>query len=200
MNQSAPTIHAVQAKPQPVNLFYDSEFTGLHQSTTLISVGFVSETGAEFYAEFSDYDQSQCDEWIKRNVLAHTRWLQQTAQQPFALQEGNLSLCYGDQAFVTERLTQWLSQFPAIHVWADCLAWDWVLFSELFGGALHIPQHIFYMPFDLATLFNASGLDPATPRVEFAEMSACGVHQHNALWDAKVVKACHSKLLNMARK
>ena len=186
--------------PNPELIFYDSEFTGLHQSTTLISVGFVSETGAEFYAEFNDYDPNQCDEWIKQNVLAHTRWLQQPEQQAFAIQEGSLNLCYGDKAFITERLTKWLNQFPAIHVWADCLAWDWVLFCELFGGALHIPQHIFYMPFDLATLFQASGLDPSTPRAEFSEMSGGGGHQHNALWDAKVVQACHNKLLNMARK
>ena len=40
-------------------IFFDTEFTGLHQKTTLISIGLVSEDGREFYAELTDYDKSQ---------------------------------------------------------------------------------------------------------------------------------------------
>ena len=182
--------------PQPELIFYDSEFTGLHQTTTLISVGLSGASGPEFYAEFTDYDRSQCDEWIAANVLAHTRWLRTGEVGPLFHQDGELALCLGDRAFVTEKLTQWLGQFPAVEIWADCLAWDWVLFCQLFGGALRIPPHIFYMPHDLATLFHAYGLCADTPRAEFAGMisSAMTEQQHNALWDARVVKACHRKL------
>lgn len=35
-------------------IFFDTEFTGLHKDTTLISIGLVSETGEKFYAEFDD--------------------------------------------------------------------------------------------------------------------------------------------------
>ena len=52
-------------------IFFDTEFTGLHQNTTLISIGLVSECGKTFYAEFTDYDQKQVDEWIKNNVIAN---------------------------------------------------------------------------------------------------------------------------------
>lgn len=52
-----------------MNLYFDCEFTGLHRNTTLISLGIVSEDGRKFYAEFTDYDRNQCDEWIKENVL-----------------------------------------------------------------------------------------------------------------------------------
>jgi len=58
-------------------LFLDTEFTGLHQQATLISLALVAEDGQAFYAEFTDYDASQCDDWIQKNVLAHTRWLKQ---------------------------------------------------------------------------------------------------------------------------
>ena len=51
------------------NLYFDMEFTGLHQNTTLISLGIVSECGKTFYAELNDYDESQVDEWIKENVI-----------------------------------------------------------------------------------------------------------------------------------
>ena len=51
-------------------LFFDTEFTGLHQNTTLISLGIVAESGQTFYAEFTDYDDFNCDEWIKKNVIS----------------------------------------------------------------------------------------------------------------------------------
>ena len=39
-----------------MKLYFDTEFTGLHKNTTLISVGLIAEDGQEFYAEFTDYD------------------------------------------------------------------------------------------------------------------------------------------------
>jgi hypothetical protein len=182
--------------PKPEPLFYDSEFTGLHQAATLISIGLSSASGAEFYAEFSDYDRSQCDQWIQDHVLARTRWLRQGQTGPLRLQEGGLTLCLGQRAEIAEWLAQWLQQFPAVEIWADCLAWDWVLFCQLFGGALHIPRQVFYLPYDLATLFHSLGLPADTPRAEFAGLPPgdANAQSHNALWDARVIKACQQKL------
>lgn len=56
-----------------MNLFFDCEFTGLRKDTTLISIGIISESGKKFYAECSDYDSGQCDDWIKENVINHLR-------------------------------------------------------------------------------------------------------------------------------
>ncbi len=53
-------------------MFFDMEFTGLHKEATPISIGVVLENGAMFYGEFSDYDKTQCDEWITENVLRNT--------------------------------------------------------------------------------------------------------------------------------
>lgn len=52
-----------------MKMFFDTEFTGLHMDTTLISIGIVSEDGRKFYAEFLDYDESQCNDWITENVI-----------------------------------------------------------------------------------------------------------------------------------
>lgn len=183
--------------PKPELIFYDSEFTGLHQQTTLMAVGFSGASGAEFYAEFTDYAREQCDAWIQANVLAHTRWLREETSGPLLVQEGDLTACLGNSAFVAARLAEWLGQFPAVEMWADCPAWDWVLFCQLFGGALHIPRQIFYLPHDLATLFHCRGLCADTPRAEFANRMPEGItgQQHNALWDARLAKACHAKLM-----
>jgi hypothetical protein len=178
-------------------IFYDSEFTGLHQFSTLISVGFSGASGLEFYAEFADYERAQCDGWIMANVLPHTRWLKRGETGPRQEIEGEATLCLGDSAFVRERLREWLAQFSAVEIWADCPAWDWVLFCQLFGGALNIPRHIFYIPHDLATLFACKGFSADAPRAQFAGLNDGAEdsdRSHNALWDARLVKACHAKL------
>ena len=51
-------------------IFYDLEYTGKHQFTSPISIGMVSNNGSkEFYAEFTDYDYSQVDQWLQTNVI-----------------------------------------------------------------------------------------------------------------------------------
>ena len=52
-----------------MRVFFDTEFAGLHQNTTLISIGCVAENDAEFYAELTDYAESQVDDWMLFNQL-----------------------------------------------------------------------------------------------------------------------------------
>ena len=175
-------------------LFYGSEFTGLHQSTTLISLAFVSASNQGFYAEFTDYARHQCDPWIEQNVIASTCWLSQPECAPFVTDKAGLCECLGNTAQVREALTRWFTQFERIEIWADCLAYDWVLLCELFGGAKQLPKNIDYMPFDLVTLFKVKGVDPGTEREVFAQVADAGAVKHNALSDARVVMACYQRL------
>jgi len=46
------------------NIFLDMEFTGLRQSTQLISLALVADTGEKFYAEFTDYDLDDKKDWM----------------------------------------------------------------------------------------------------------------------------------------
>lgn len=186
-----------------MNLYYDSEFTGLQQAATLISMAFVADDGRAFYAEFSDYDREQCDDWIQQNVLGHTRWIQDPKAGSGRWEEGRLTLSYGDSWHNRQALTTWLAHYGQIEIWADCLAWDWVLFCQLFGGAFQIPKQIFYMPFDLVTLFTAKGLDPDLDRVAFAGLPVGDSPQdqrHNALHDARLLQACYHKLMQGTKK
>ena len=57
-----------------MKIFFDTEFTGLHQHTTLISIGLIAEDGRKFYAEFNDYDKSQVDEWMQENVINNLKF------------------------------------------------------------------------------------------------------------------------------
>jgi hypothetical protein len=172
-----------------MKVFFDTEFTGLHQNTTLISIGCVAEDGRTFYAEFTDYDRSQVDQWIRDNVIANT-WCEQHNVSYDQLPAWLMAV--GNKELISKRLAKWLSQFDRVEMISDCLAYDWVLFCELFGGALNIPKNVYYIPFDLPTALLRHEKDPDINREEFAGLS--GGSKHNALWDAKVIKACWEKL------
>jgi hypothetical protein len=173
-----------------MKLFFDTEFTGLHQKTTLVSIGLVSEDDQEFYAEFIDYDTSQIDDWLKNNVI-NNLYLHKCA---IPENESVVTDRYlGDSDFIKQHLESWLSRFDQVEMWSDCLAYDWVLFNQLFGHAFNIPKNIYYIPFDISTLFKVKGIDPDINREQFVGVDK--INKHNALWDAKVIKMCYEKLI-----
>lgn len=173
-------------------VFFDTEFTGLHQYTALVSIGLVAETGQTFYAELTDYDLLQVDDWLKENVISK---LHLTEQDNAAYLKK--WLLKGNVRELQDALKSWFSQFDKVEIWSDCLSYDWVLFCQIFGHAFQIPQNIYYIPFDICTLFKAKGIDPDISREKFAygevysEMLA---KKHNALWDAITIFECYKKL------
>lgn len=191
-------------------VFFDTEFTGLHQNTTLISIGLIAETGETFYAELTDYDETQVDNWIRENVI-NKLYLSEFDNAAYP-EKWTLK---ADKEIVRQGLTKWFEQFDKVEIWADCLSYDWVLFCQLFGHAFKIPSNVYYIPFDICTLFKAKGIDPDIAREEFCkdeigadekktwEMTEeekqdyYGTQKHNALWDAKVIQWCYQKLQSL---
>ena len=179
--------------PQSVQLFLDTEFTGLHQQARLISLGLCAESGAAFYAELAGLDLAALDPWVGDHVVPQTRWLSRPGAPREWVQEGELTAGFDAAPGVARALTDWLGRWSRVEVWADCLAYDWVLFCELFGGARALPPQVFYMPFDLVTLFKVRGLDPDTDRAAFAGVP--GTRPHHALADARLTLACYRRLM-----
>ena len=188
-----------------MKIFFDTEFTGLHKNTTLISIGCVGEKGHEFYAELIDFDKSQVDSWIQDNVIDNCVMINngqiayKTTSPDFIGEVFDESKNYfvGNKGFVAEKLNSWLESMSRysgdkIEMWSDCLAYDWVLFNDLYGHAFNIPDNIYYIPFDICTLFKVKGIDPDTNREKFAKIDG---NKHNALHDAKVIKACYERLI-----
>jgi hypothetical protein len=179
-------------------VFFDTEFTGLHQSTTLISIGCVSEDGQEFYAELTDYDSGQVDDWLQENVIDNLILQgENTLSLVQKYDDHNKARVLGNTKLVASRLKDWLSQFDSVEVWSDTLAYDWVLFNQIFGHAFNIPDNVYYIPFDIATLLKVKGVDPDISREKFAYgeyLQEMKNKKHNALWDAQVIKACYDKL------
>lgn len=174
-------------------VFFDTEFTGLHQNTTLISIGLVAETGQTFYAELTDYDTSQVDVWIQENII--NKLVLSTFDNTASLKEWKLK---SDKETVKYGLIKWFEQFDKVEMWSDCLSYDWVLLCQIFGHAFSIPNHICYIPFDICTLFKVKGIDPDISREDFTAdiFQDQTMSKHNALHDAFVIKACYEKLQN----
>ena len=171
-------------------IFFDSEFTGLHKGTTLISLGMASDCGKQFYAEFTDYDNSQVDDWITDNVINN---LHLNSQGVFS--DDVSTNVKGDTTVIKNALIEWITQFANIEMWSDCLSFDWVLLNDLIAnysdGYPNLPSGIGYIPFDICTVFKLKGVDPDISREDFS-----GIYgdKHNALYDAKIIKACYEKL------
>lgn len=191
-------------------LFIDLEFTGLHQNTTPISLGIISECGKTFYAEFTDYDKTQLNDWLEENVIAHT-WV--AKHEPITSMGEVISESrwadvhvFGSSDYIKPFLEKWLSQFEKIVIWSDCLAYDWVLFNQIWGHAFSIPENIYYIAMDICTVFEMQGIDPDISREEYCEIETFRqertkeLHEdfksikHNALWDAFIIRECYNKL------
>ena len=190
-------------------IFFDTEFTGLHQNTTLISIGLISECDKTFYAELTDFDKTQIDDWLQKNVIENLIMTEPKLNEdqyysatrhysnkiPNDLYNGYSVQVRCNRTELKEHLELWLKQFQSIEIWGDCLSYDWVLLCQIFDHAFNIPKNIYYIPFDICTLFKLKGIDADINREKFG----CGevyseFPKHNSLWDARVIKMCYEKL------
>ena len=187
-------------------VFFDTEFTGLHQDTTLISIGFTSECGKTFYAELNNYDKNQINDWLKENVLKNL--IHNTIDESESYLKTDIVLSgidsevyvYGNSDLVRNKIVEWLNQFGDVKIWSDCLAYDWMLFNNLLAdynnGYPQLPSNIYYIPFDICTLFEANMIDPDISREEYLGLKETK-EKHNALYDAIIIKDCYKKLTNV---
>ena len=201
-----------------LNIYMDMEFTGLVQETTLISIGMVSESNDHFYATLNDYNPALIDEWITENVMKHlihphdkslrlhiedgTGWHYSIFKKVLADEEKklkSLKINYNiNKEECKSHITEWLNERlhenkhnEQIQIHCDTYAYDWVLFCELWGGALNVPKTIHYIPIDLSSYLHLCGEDPDINRLDFSGREGT---QHNALDDALTIKACFEKI------
>ena len=105
-------------------VFLDTEFTSPCQHAQLISLALVSEDGAEFYAELTDYAKENVSGWVWENVMPHLSGLNPITRSQLA-----------------EQIRQFLTRFEHVEIWADCCSYDWVLFCELYSGPAGLPAN-----------------------------------------------------------
>lgn len=188
-------------KERKMKVFFDTEFTGLHKNTTLISLGIVSEFGDTFYAEFTDYNKKDVDSWIQENVINKLQFndsLSETIMNLSIIKTIDFEI-KGTKEQITDKLKQWLNMicerydYTKVEFWSDCLAWDWVLFVDLFGSSFDLPSCVYPYPMDIVTMFRERNIDPDVNREAFVYFCEKD-DKHNALYDAKIIRDCYDLL------
>lgn len=144
-----------------IKLFVDFEFTSLSPDAQPISVGIVCEnkafitpvkdetqndiisnfcvgsfrqdfSGHSFYAEFTDFDISRCDDWVKENVVDKLQFYPESHDKTDEYDTQVWDMCNRFEN-VKIKLRQWLSQFSdyKIQFVVDCGTWDWYWLLQL---------------------------------------------------------------------
>lgn len=153
-----------------MNLYFDTEFTGLVPGTTLISLGIVSENGDKFYAEFTDYDRNQVTPWIEENVIKNLRaYRQLESPDGLAIYEPadetfDFDYCLGDTNYIKEKLSEWIKwhahelsgkEPQRVQFVSDVCHYDFYLLqNQIFGGAFEIPDYINPVCYDICQDIN----------------------------------------------
>lgn len=195
-----------------MNLYFDTEFTGLHKNTTLISIGIISDTGETFYAELTDYDKSQLDEWIQENVINNLLFNEYDSY--YKCDEENNIQVKNTKQVVAKRLETWLSHFDdEIQFISDVSHYDMVLLIDLFGTAFNLPENVSAschdINQDIALMYGISEKEAFNKcrediildaknglfdsKFDFTPLNNLDSNnKHNSLYDAMVIKIIYS--------
>lgn len=149
-----------------LKIYFDTEFTGLHKNTTLVSIGCVAATGEVFYAEATDYDQNQVTDWLTENVLKklllhrhivnhgckiyHSSIVYDTPVVPDADDAEKITLVRSNALTIGIYLNGWLKrlinkypEYRVIQFVSDVCHYDFVLLIDLLSGnAMDLPDYI----------------------------------------------------------
>lgn len=182
-----------------MKIFFDTEFTGLRKDTTLISMGLVSEDGKELYLEFTDYDKTQCDEWVNEHVLKNTIIKGNSNIIDIVLDETNYRKGTKDE--LRQVLVEWLQQFDTVELISDVCHYDMVLFIDIFGTAFDLPDNICPVCYDINTdiakeydISIQEAFDKSREDILDELDRVVKGSKHNSLYDAKVIKEIYDAL------
>ena len=130
-----------------MKIFFNTKFTGQHKNATLISIGIISEKEHTFYAEFSDYCDALCDDWVEENIIKYLRWGNKGDLYENFIHEdgdGNNWEVFGSIEYIRIALINWLARSgeDRIELVSDRCHFNMVLFIDSFGGSWNLPGQI----------------------------------------------------------
>ena len=179
-----------------MNVYFDTEFTGLQKDTTLISIGCIDENERTFYAELTDYDKKQVNDWIQENVIDNLI----LGKKPDIKIENNNYEIVGNKKAVAKALKEWLEDYDEVQLISDVCHYDMVLFIDLFGSAFDIPENVnaacHDINQDIAKHLEISEKEAFDyTREDLVDEEITG-DKHNSLYDAKVIKSIYAKVID----
>lgn len=149
--------------------YIDTEFNERPGLLDLISIGLVCEDGREFYEVSSEFRETDCNAWVRANVLPK---IDAVGRAPRAKIRDDLRAFIGDDK-------------PEF--WGYFSDYDWVLFCWLFGAMVDLPTGWPMFCLDLKQVMHERGITkdmlPPQPR-----------NAHHALVDAHWIRQAHAAM------
>jgi hypothetical protein len=147
--------------------FLDTEFIDTGFTIELISIGIVAEDGRELYLESADLDRGKANQWVRENVFPHLKG----GERRWPLRSIRVTL----RDFFD------IKDYGKPEIWGWCSAYDFVVFCQLFGTMMDLPQGYPHYMRDLQQVLDERGIsDDELPEQEEG--------LHNALSDARHLK------------
>lgn len=128
-----------------------------------------------YYAVSNEFDENQLSDWLKENVIP-TLNKKPNERKPLKQIQKEILNFIGE-----DKNPKFMAHF------AD---YDWVVFAQIFGTMIELPEHFPMFCIDLKQLLNQFG-NPKMPEQEG--------HEHNALDDAIHNTKCFLKLYNQVK-
>lgn len=151
-----------------MRIWFDTEFYENGKTIELISLGAVTETGAEFYAEVEEFSWEGADPWLISNVLPHLK---------------GITVPRSELADQFLRFVQSHTRTPEF--WAYFADYDWVVLCQLYGRMIDLPEDFPMFCRDLKQEMHRLGVDKSPVENEA---------EHNALSDARWTMKTHQWL------
>ena len=177
-----------------MRFFLDTEFIESAVGIELVSIGIVSERGDTFYAESTNFDERNADQWVKDNVLSKlTWWGNENSDKSYhngsTLRNANNTLkseFFGPDVFIRDGILRWMSDIAGTRnldpqFYAYFADYDWVIFCRLFGRMINLPKGFPHFCMDLKQMMEERGLDTEWKRQQCPDPEG----EHNALVDAQ---------------
>ena len=193
-------------------LYFDTEFTGLSNGTTPISIGVVSNNNETFYGETTDFDRTKVDAWIQCNVVDKLILGDKVREKKAFRSRDNHSntMVCGSKDFVGEELLMWVNRISNggsvddITLVSDVPYYDLVMLCDMayannglampynFACCIDLNQMIAeHYGVSIAKAFDMSREDIIVDmggELPFGE-------KHTSLYDAKVMKSLHELMM-----
>jgi hypothetical protein len=148
-----------------MHFFIDAEFHEDGKIIDLISLALVTRTGDSYYAinsEF-DYEYASKNKWLKENVLKH---IDMTAKNVKTKKQ------------IKKEVLEFIGKDDDIKFIGDYCSYDWVVFCQIFGKMIDLPEYFPMYCNDLQQLKACCGVtDETLPKLDKIN--------HHALEDAK---------------
>lgn len=158
--------------------FLDTEFIEDGSTIELLSIGIVCEDGRELYSEVLGADVSRASDWVKQNVINNlwSNQLDKTKFNKWSQDGGKGGLL--PKHFIVADIKDFCN--PIKHgkpeFWGYYADYDWVVFCQLFGTMIQLPDKFPMYMMDIKQWCKQLG-DP--------ELPAQGKGEHHALADAR---------------